>query len=642
MPLDSQIAIDGDSGFVGFASRPNPMSLPAGVLQESVNMRLDRGVARVRKGAKRLADSISAGEPPLTIPVNIDDNKVLRETYTGGIFGAGVFASQNYDNANEYIVLCGPDRAFLYRQGAAIDEKPYPTTTIAETITEGDTVSVLQAYDRLYVLREAPIDPATTFKQQFTNSSGITVSSTTATVNVNTHGLSAGMRVRIEGSSVAAFDGHEFDIVNAAPAGNASQLTITVPSGTSNDATAGIKVRRVKCPIYWDGVSASFVRASGGIPAEGPTYKRMRSVGWAAYINGRMLIPDGRDQVAVSDIGNPDLYDPYWASFKANEGSSDYLVAIHPWVEGSVLVFMRRSIWLAEINDLNVANGNDTLLSRLTILTDEIGCSARKSIATAGQFVYFLSDAGVYRLDSRLDLKLRGDTKPLSDAISDQIATVDAEAAAEAVGLWHNNRYYIAFQAVGQDNQRTVFVYNALNEAWESRDVLVSSVDDFLVTNYENERRLFTSSRTGKLFLLEEREDGDDAASSTQVVDILGKIKTRRFSMGTMTQKRFLRSIADVVIPNGGQLLAGATTYNPDQEVGSAYTLNDDSTVNAMISLTNSTGSNEDYHIKAPIRQKAHAAELTFYTNGARPEIRGASIEAAMAGLPQTDTKNVA
>ena len=53
MSLESPVLRDGDAGFIGFASRLNPITLPAGVLQASENMRLDRGVATTRKGDRK-------------------------------------------------------------------------------------------------------------------------------------------------------------------------------------------------------------------------------------------------------------------------------------------------------------------------------------------------------------------------------------------------------------------------------------------------------------------------------------------------------------------------------------------------------------------------------------------------------------
>ena len=710
MAIDSPVQRDGDQGFLGFASRLNPLTLPAGMLQDSVNMRLERGTAQTRKGAKRLADAISTADEPLTLSfdlavdvaitsitfsgalatvtttaahgytgtptVNIrgatgadasryngdfviaspsgttfqytmtgtpaanatgtlfaNKGPLVKTTYGGGIFAAGVFASQNYENANEYIVMAGPSEAYLWRNTSPTDTVVtvgYPSSP-DETIDPTDNVSVVQAFDRLYILREAPLT-ASGFDQKLTNASGITVSSTTATVNVNTHNYAAGQRVRIEGSTVAAFDGHEFDIATVAT----NSFTITVPSGTADAAVANIKVRRVKPPIYWTG-TGSFVRAAGGVPAEGPTYKKMRSVPWASYIQNRLIIPDGRDQVAISDYLDADLYDPFWQSFRAGAGGSDYIVAVHPWVEGSALVFARKSIWLATLAQFPSTDGSgfaiDTAVAKLELITDEIGCSARNSIATAGRYVFFLSDAGVYRLDTQLDLKLRGDTKPLSDPVADQFERIDQSKVQRAFGLWHNNRYTLAVPTIDSpdDTNDLVITYSALNDQWESRDIYTIGVDALVVGTYSDVRRVFNVRRTGKLYLLDEKTDGtDDEPSGSNVGLVIGTIRTRRYNMGNMHSKRFTRALSDVVLPNAGSITVQAKLFNPDAPV------------TLVPGQSNDTGAEEDYTLKQPIRRKAHAAELIFQTNLQRPEIRNVSIEAALEGLPQTDTRNAA
>ena len=712
MSLESPVQRDGDAGFLGFASRLNPLTLPAGMLQDSVNMRLERGTAQTRKGAKRLADAISTADEPLTLSFDLATDKAIstitfssttatvttaaahgytngqtvnirgatgpdatfyngdfaiagasgstftytmtstpaanatgtllanagplvKTTYSGGIFGAGVFASRNYDNANEYVVMAGPSSAYLWRNTSPTDTVVtvgYPSSP-DETIDPQDNVSIVQAYDRLYILREAPIDPATTFKQQFTNASGITVSSTTATVNVNAHGLSAGQRVRIEGSTVAAFDGHEFDIL--ATNVNTNSFEITVPSGTATTAVANIRVRRVKPPLYWTG-TGSFVRAAAGVPAEGPTYKKMRSVGWASYIQNRLIIPDGRDQVAISDYLDGDLYDPFWASFRTGAGGGDFVMAVHPWVEGSALVFCRKSIWLATLAQFPSTNGSDfaidTAVAKLELVTDEIGCSARNSIVTAGRFVFFLSDAGVYRLDTQLDLKLRGDTRPLSDPVADLFERIDQTKVQRAFGLWHSNRYILAVPTLDSpdDTNDLVVTWSALNDQWESRDVYGIGVDALVVGTYSNVRRIFNVRRTGKLYLLDENDNGkDDEPSGSLQSQVTGTIKTRRYNFGDMHSKRFLRTIADVVIPAGASVTTKITTINPDTE-------------NNIGTLTNSNATSEDYNMKSPVRFKAHSAEMIYETSNGRPEIRSASLEASPKSLPPTETRNAA
>lgn len=662
MPLNSPIATAYDPGFVGFASRLNPVALPAGVLQLSENMRLDRGVAKVRKGAKRLADDILPASSPLTIPFDLPDARVVRDSYAGGIFAGASYRSPGQVNTNECIVLAGASTAYVYTDpaqsylrdsdgnlitdhlGNPIALTTFPSTISypsGETISPNDTVSMVQAFDRLYLLREAFIGEQG-FEQKSVTSGGITVVGTTATVNATSHGYSGGQRVRIEGSTVSAFDGVEYDILSS-PAPTTNSFSITVPSGTANDTTTtGRTVRRVKAPIYWDGSSSSFVKSTGGVPAGlGATYRTMRSVGFGAYINNRLWIPDGRDTVAVSDYLDANTYDPFWQSFRLNQGSNDYIVAIHPWREGEVLVFMRNSIWMAQINQVPSTDGTsfsiDTPVTNVTLLTQEVGCVARRSIQTAGNFVYFLSDSGVHRLDTQLDLKLQGNTLPLSDPISDLFEDVNGELVDDAVGLYWNNRYHLSLpidNAFGPNTpaqgNNTLLIYSALNQQWESKDTYGTPIDDLIVSAYEAKRRIYAVSRTGKLFILEENEEGDDSplsGSASTVTPVPGKLKTRRFAFDTMNAKRFNRVLADVVLPNEAQIRVTADTYNPDK------------TEELVPGLTNMTGIAEDYALKLPIRRKAHQLDITIETLVGRPEIRSLSVEAAGPSLPPTDTK---
>ena len=718
MALSDNVIRDGDSGFIGFASRLNPLTLPAGMLQDSVNMRLDRGVAQTRRGSKRLTDTIGTLGAPLTLDFALGANKsissitfsspkatatvtahgysngdqiniagatgpdaalyngdfiisdvtantfaytptgspanpatgtlianegpIVRATYNGGLYAAGVFASRDYDNANEYIVLVGNDQCYLWRDGASIVTIGYPSAP-DETVEGTDTVSVVQAFDRLYILRQAPVaaptgvTPSTwAYRLQLTNASGITVSGTTATVNVNTHGLVAGDRVRIEESTVPAFAGHEFDVLGGADAPTTNAFKVTVPSGTSNAAVADIRVRRVKPPIYWTG-TGNFLRAPAGVPSEGVSYVKMPSVGWASYINNRIWIAKNRDTVGISDVLDPDLFDPFFNSFRVGAGGNDRIVAIHPWVEGQALVFCRNSIWLAVLNQFASTDGSafsvDAPVSGVTLLTNEIGCSARNTICTAGQYVFFLSDAGVYRLDARLDLKLRGDTKPLSDPIANQFdAVVQARVEDSAFAVWHDNRYLIALPTSTDPlaGNELVLGWNSLNEQWEFKDEYPesSSVNQIMVSLYGNRRRVFSIPRSGNLYLLGENETGaDDQPSGATTNYMPASIKTRRFNFDELSSKRFLRSVVDAIIPAGGSISTVASVFDPDKDMSPAVT-------------TNSAAADEDYHLKAPIRYKAHAAELTITTTAGRPQIRSAAIEASPKSLPATLTRN--
>jgi hypothetical protein len=673
MPLESPTVRDGDAGFVGFASRMNPVALPAGVLQLSENMRLDRGTAKTRKGARRLADELLPSGFPLTLPFRFDPTEPIDldftlgigeagvqvlATYPNGVFTSGTYRSPGLNN-KEYILLATNSGAFIYddtnslgdvesiitdHTGDPITDElgnelvainyfqplPYPA---GETIETTDSVSLVQAFDRMYLLREADQNVAGWGSQKLIGA--VSVVGTAASISLTAHGYAAGQRVRIEGGSVAAFNGQEYDIV----ATTTDTFTITVPLGTAGEAaTPGRTVRRVKPPLYWTGdITTPFVKTTAGIPEAGSTYRTMRSVPWAAYINNRLVLPDGRDQVMLSDILDPDVYDPFWQSFRANQGSNDYLVAVHPWVEGNFLVFMRNSIWLAKVNQYAVTTGSDYQLepaiTSLELLTSEVGCSSRQTVQTAGQFVYFLSDSGIYRLDAQLDMKLRGDTRPLSEPIANQVARIRPAQAANAVGLWYDNRYWLAAPVDGADANNALFIYSALNEQWESIDSYPFGVDNLIVAQRDGaNRRLFAASRAGKLFLLEDIERGDDPPDSTLGIDyftpVTGRLKTRRYGFGTMGSKRFVRVLSDVVLPNTGSIKVNALMVNPDKEV------------ELVPGMTNTSGLAEDYTLKQPIRTKAHYCEIEFETTAERPEIRTVGVEAAMPSMPQTETRH--
>ena len=132
--------------------------------------------------------------------------------------------------------------------------------------------------------------------------------------------------------------------------------------------------------------------------------------------------------------------------------------------------------------------------------------------------------------------------------------------------------------------------------------------------------------------LLDELEAGDQSPDATADVisPVPGKIRTRRYGFGSMQNKRFLRSLSDVVLPNTAAITVKAITVNPDAEI------------TLVPGQTNTSGLAEDYTLKNPIRQKAHYCELEFQTTANRPEIRNVSVEAAGPSMPQTETRHAA
>ena len=687
---DDQTIVEGDAGFLGMASRLNPLQLQPGMVQLVENMRLDRGVAQTRKGAKRLAESIGNIGEAVTVPFQLGQNKtlssltrggtgnltatatltahgystddrinisgadqpefngdyfitvldpdtftytmaadpgadatgtlianqgpVIQTTYTGGIIGAGIYSSPRLDNAAEYIVLAGPNAAYLWREGANLQVISYPAT---DTLVAGDDIEIIQAFDKLYILRtrEEPLLRLTTLTQ---------TSGTATATTQGTHSYQTGQVVRISGAGEAGYLA-DFEVTRLSD----TQFTFTVPSGTATPATGTLIAQRVQPALVWDGILANnFTRVAQGTHPLGVTYSRLPSTSIATYFNNQLVIARNRDEVLISDIFDAETYDALGKAFRANSGSNDYIVALHPYAEGQALVFCRKSIWLASVvlaNDGSV----DTTASSLQLLTDEIGCSARRSIATAGVFVFFLSDNGVYRLDNQFDLKLRGNTQTLSDPIADLIAEINAPAAHLSNGIYFNNRYYLAVPIGSSTEPNALFAFNMLNNQWETKDTYGFAIDRLLISDYGTQRRLFASTTTGKLFLLDEQDTGaDDTISGLGTTPVLGSLLSRRYGWGSLNAKRLTRSKASIVLPAGSACTLEAVTTDFDADF-------------QIANLTNSTGQQEDYTLKAPLRCKATALDLRFRTTSGRPILRTLTAEATINGPPSTETRTL-
>jgi hypothetical protein len=688
---DDQTIVEGDAGFLGMASRLNPLQLQPGMVQYVENMRLDRGVAQTRRGAKRLAESIGNIGEAVTVPFQLGQDKtlttltrggpgnltatatltahgystdariniqgadqpefngdyfitvldpdsftytmaadpgadatgtlianqgpVIQTTYTGGIIGAGIYSSPRLDNAAEYIVLAAPNAAYLWREGANLQVISYPAT---DTLVAGDDIEIIQAFDKLYILRardEPPLRLTT-----------LTQTSGTATATTQgTHTYQTGQVVRINGAGEAGYLA-DFEVTRL----SATQFTFSVPTGTATPATGTLLAQRVQPALVWDGILANnFARVAQGTHPLGVTYSHLPSTTIATYFNNQLVIARNRDEVLISDVFDAETYDPLGKAFRANAGSNDYIVALHPYAEGQALVFCRKSIWLATTVLGNDGITIDPSASSLQLLTDEIGCSARRSIATAGVFVFFLSDNGIYRLDNQFDLKLRGNTQTLSDPIADLIAEINAPAAHLSNGIYFANRYYLAVPLGTSTEPNALFAFNMLNNQWETKDTYGFAIDRLLISDYGTQRRLFAATTTGKLFLLDEQDTGeDDTISGLGTTPVFGSLLSRRYGWGSLNAKRLTRSKASIVLPPASACTLEAVTTDFDADF-------------QIAALTNTTAEQEDYTLKAPLRCKATALDLRFRTSVGRPILRTLTAEATINGPVSTETRTL-
>jgi len=119
---------DGDMAFIGLNSRDNPAALPKGVVSQSQNFRLDRGVATVRKGLQRKTSSVLVGQQ---------------------VYGSGVYLDST---GQEIIVFVVTNGLYTYNpQTETLSSKiNFPS---GETITTSVGCDVISAVDNVYISR---------------------------------------------------------------------------------------------------------------------------------------------------------------------------------------------------------------------------------------------------------------------------------------------------------------------------------------------------------------------------------------------------------------------------------------------------------------------------------------------------------
>lgn len=421
---------DGDDMFVGFASRLDPGNLKPTLLQSSYNMRLQRGIAQPRKGTKRLTRSELNG---LTM------------------VGSGLYLD---DQGRENIVQVFTDRMYLFSPPQAATPSnlsvayTFPT---GRTITSSDVCDVVQALDKIYIFRgkyDETVFTATESNPQILNGATGIITVTT----INPHGYSSGNEVTVR-----------YNVGNDPRYGITGNYVITVTSPTvftfewqnttgstliAYTSNTGWTTQRGKPPLIWTAGSLSLQAAPQRNLVSGATVTGITTsfpcADFGIYFQNRMVMMTNRYVVAASDILSEQT-DLTLNSFTINDGGNDTIVGVLPWVNSQFLVFMTKSIFVCYIDPLydpNVPGSVDE--SQTTVVTTEIGCLSRRSIVSAGQFVFFLSSNGVQMLTPQLDLKLLGNTLPLSESISDFFDNMNYSQASKAVSAYYNNRFYLA------------------------------------------------------------------------------------------------------------------------------------------------------------------------------------------------------
>ena len=251
------------------------------------------------------------------------------------------------------------------------------------------------------------------------------------------------------------------------------------------------------------------------------------------------------DEISVSDILDSHTFDQIANQFRITGGTADYLVAMQGFYDDKLVVLNRNSLHLISGTLGSLAD------TKVTQLTNEVGCLAKKSVVMKGNAMFFLSDEGIYAVEFLNDYNLRGADEPISKNIQPYIDRINKNLAADAVGVLFDNRYYlaVALDSIAGANDalgnNTILIFNFLNKAWESIDTF--GANDFIIKNLitgsaAERNKIYAVTSLGGLHELEAIETSNDSLVSGSAIasfNINSSLTTRGYALGNLDRKRF-------------------------------------------------------------------------------------------------------
>jgi len=664
--IPSQIR-DGDDWFLGFASRLDPGNLPEKMLQLSENMRLQRGTATPRLGAQRLNGYATNGLIPQLRSTSVYTDPDTGDDYILMILGAGIMLCYQDGTTYKYIpfeystnvnpagaayptinigeevqAIQALDKIYVLRGSATTPAAAVTFTNPAIPNGTWGTITVIGFPWRTFTSKPYTTNVDGHIVVSLPNDHGLQINElvqiyspvsytgtilavTNTSVTISHEGYNPPLLPTGNVSFIRYYDvfgteliiqsSHQPHFNGTYPIQTPSTITSTGNvvlqyynnSGSNisaNTNQSGMTALQAKSPIVWDGVSAvaSPVNQTAVMTS---TIAKVPPADFGVYFQNRLVLKTSDHYIAVSDILS-DTFDMQLNNFNINVGSGDDIIGFLPWIENQFLVFMRNSIYIAFVETTNYISGPPGINSKITVVTNEVGCLARRSIVNAGQFVFFLSPKGVHMLTPQLDLKLLGNTQPLSEPIADFFDAINYRTAHHSTAAYYNNRFYISIpwknspyytRNPNWEFNNRVAVYNTLNQQWESIDSYQQEmfIDEFFTCSFGNERRLMAGCRiwagwvendalvptlSPGVALLDQVQGFDQwtyvfsgASLVIQPTAIFGLIRTREYMFDSLSEKRFVRAQVQTSNVASDRIQITANTYDPDaQEMVLDYT----------------------------------------------------------------------
>lgn len=568
-------------------------------------------------GSETYTGAGTAGAPYLSANVN-------------GCYGSCLFSDPRNSNA-EYIILATNDKAMaVSRSTGTATDITYPSGV---TIT--GPVDMKQAFDKVFIFRDgltalswdgvlsgspafAKVAKGAYAATAYYNATNNTaVADGIVTVSETSHGLTAGKPIYVvDNGTTGMTEGVPYTIATV-PDANTFTFYAQVPDHASHSVVYSVKM------------------------SEGRGFTYMPAPAWGVYHQRRLIVPfkwslsstetitarNVSDEILFSDVLDSDTYDQLQNVFRVTAGVADYVQTVHPFTDDAAVAFNRNSIHL-----ITGLSGSLTDID-IKLITREAGLVARNSVVTIGNEIFFLSDNGVYATSFGDLYNLRGAGLPLSDPINSVIQRINSAYAYKAVGIFHDNRYWLALPLDSSTVNNAIVIYNCLNKKWESVDILNLDgfdINNLIVSGNGGVNKLFAINSFGGIHIIDGRQDDVDRVftqpgTAAATYAISSYATTRQYIFESAERKKF-RSF---------EIHAESSDTNASDATIAVEVENPDSTA-TLGTISGYLGSvlpvSEDASIRGRIgNMRGYGIQTTFTPTSGRPKLRMVRINAIPA-----------
>ena len=551
---------------------------------------------------------------------------ILDDTAINNVYGSCLF-SDPASNSSEYIALATNTKVRLIKlSDASVTEIAYPAA-----VALSEDVNLIQAFNYLFIFRNgltalewngdfaaptfALVDNGDyTQPTIFQSANNAVIASGVVTITATAHNVEVGDLVRISDKGTTGLNSLEQYVVYETTA-NTFLFKADAPDSAATTVAVGkrqsigLGFTHMPCPEY-------------AIYHQRRLFMPFKFLSTGSSGSPTITARNVADEIIVSDILDQNTYDQIQNQFRIASGGADYTVALQPFAEDNLIVFNRNSIHL--ISGIGADLGNSVVRE----ITREVGCCSRKSIAQVGNKIMFLSDNGVYGIEFDDLYNLRGVSVPLSEAINPTIEDINPTLVTNAVGVYHNNRYYLAYTPIGQTANNKMMVYNFLNAGWESVDVVNQqgwNIREFVRAGAGGINSLYAITELGGIHLIDSGTAAVDTlalsvggASTTHSID--AELTTRQYTFGTMDRKKF----------NAYEIHMESSPEMESNLAISLETENLDGTEDyGNLGLVDS-GEDESFRGRLG-NKRAYGAQLTVSQTVGRPKVRAVKITGMLA-----------